>query len=46
MLLAGLVSQTSKQYTDFIKIFNVSLGLSAVYFARFSVCLASIVYSH
>ena len=44
MLLAGPVSQTSKQYTDFVKvfnvvkIFNVSLALSAVYFARFSVC--------
>ena len=38
MLLAGPVPQTSKYYTDFVEIFSVFLGLSAIYFARFSVC--------
>ena len=36
MLLAGPVSHTRMQYMDFVKILNVSLDLSTVYFAHFS----------
>ena len=35
-LLAGPDSHTSKQYTDFVQIFNVSLDLSTIYIAHFS----------
>ena len=45
MLLAGPISHTSTQYMDFVDIFNVSLDLSTVYFAHFSGCRASFVYS-
>ena len=38
MLLAGSNSHTRIHYTDFVEIFNVSLDLSTVYFARFSGC--------
>ena len=38
VLLAGPVSQTSIQYMDFVKIFNISLDLSTIYFAHFSEC--------
>ena len=31
MLLAGPVSLTGIQYTDFVKIFNISLDLSTIY---------------
>ena len=30
------VSHTSAQYIDFVEIFNISLDLSAIYFAHFS----------
>ena len=36
--LAGQVSHISIQYIDFVKIFNVSLDLSTIYFAHFSGC--------
>ena len=36
MPLAGQFSHTSIQYMDFVEIFNVSLDLSAIYFAHFS----------
>ena len=38
MLLAGPISHTSTQYMDFVDIFNISLDLSAIYFAHFSGC--------
>ena len=38
VLLAGPVSHTIKQCMDFVEIFNVSLDLSTIYFARFSGC--------
>ena len=38
VLLAGPISHTSIQYMDFVKIFNVSLDLSIIYFANFSGC--------
>ena len=34
MLLAGPISHTSTQYRDFVKIFNILLDLSTIYFAR------------
>ena len=34
-LLAGPISHTSTQYMDFVKIFNISLDLSSIYFAHF-----------
>ena len=34
MLLAGPISHTSIQYMDFVEIFNISLNLSAIYFAH------------
>ena len=36
VLLAGPISYASVQYMDFVQIFNVSLNLSAIYFAHFS----------
>ena len=45
MLLAGPFSHTRTQYVDFIEIFNFSLDLSTFYFAHFSGCWASFVYS-
>ena len=45
MLLAGLISHTSTQYIDFVKILNISLDLSTIYIAHFSGCRASFVYS-
>ena len=38
MLLVGPISHTGTQYMDFVKTFNISLDLSAVYFAHFSGC--------
>ena len=38
VLLAGPLSHTSTQYMDFVKIFNISLDLSTIYFAHFSGC--------
>ena len=35
MLVAGPIFHTSIQYVDFVEIFNVSLGLSTIYFANF-----------
>ena len=35
MLLAGLISHTSTQYINYVEILNISLDLSAIYFARF-----------
>ena len=46
MLLARLISHTGTQYIDFVDIFNISLALPAIYFAHFSVCGASSVYSY
>ena len=34
MLLAGSISHTTTQYMDFVEIFNISLDLSSIYFAR------------
>ena len=45
MLLAGPISHNSTQYMDFVEIFNISLDLSTIYFAHFSWCRASFVYS-
>ena len=45
VLLAGPISYTGIQYTDFVKIFNVSLDLSTIYFAHFSRCWGSYVHS-
>ena len=45
VLLAGPISHTSIQYMDFVDIFNVSLNLSTIYFARLSGCWTSFVYS-
>ena len=45
MLLAGPISHTSIQYMDFVEIFNISLDFSSIYFAHFSWCLVSPVYS-
>ena len=45
MLLAGPISHTSTQYMDFVKIFNISLDLSAIYFACFNGCRDSFVFS-
>ena len=45
MLLAGPFSHTSTQYMDFVEFFNISLDLS-IYFAHFSGCRASFVYSY
>ena len=45
MLLAGLISHTSTQCMDFIKIFNIVLDLSTIYFSHFSGCCASFAYS-
>ena len=38
MLLAGPISHTSKQYMDFVEIFNIKLDLSVGYFAHFNGC--------
>ena len=38
MLLARPISLTNIQCMDFVEIFNVSLDLSIIYFARFSGC--------
>ena len=38
MLLAGPISHTNTQYMDFMEIFNISLDLSAIYFAHFTGC--------
>ena len=38
MLLAGPISHTSTQYIDYVEILNISLDLSAIYFAHFSGC--------
>ena len=45
MLLAGPISHTRTQYMDFVKIFNISLDLSSIYFDHFSECFSFIVYS-
>ena len=45
MLLAGPISDTRTQYMEFVGIFNVSLDLCTIYFARVNGCRASIVYS-
>ena len=45
MLLAGPISPTSTQYIDFVEILNISPDLSTIYFAHFSGCCASFVYS-
>ena len=37
-LLAGPISHASIQHMDFVEVFNVSLDLSTIYFARFSGC--------
>ena len=36
MLFAGPISHTSTLYMDFVKIVNISLELSTIYFANFS----------
>ena len=38
VLLAGPISHTSTRHINFVKIFSVSLDLSAIYFAHFSEC--------
>ena len=38
MLLAGPISHTSTQFMDFVEILNISLDLSAIYFAHFNRC--------
>ena len=38
MLLAGPVSHTCTQYTDFVDILDVTLDLTTIYFAHFSGC--------
>ena len=38
MLLAGPISHTGIQYIDFVKIFNISLDLSTIYFTNFCAC--------
>ena len=38
MLLSGPISHISIQYMDFVEVFNVSLDLSTIYFARFGGC--------
>ena len=43
VLLAGPISRTSIQYMDFVEMFNISLDLSTIYFAHFSVYRASSV---
>ena len=45
MLLAGPISHSGTQYIDFVEILNISLDLSTIYFAHFSGCGASFVYS-
>ena len=45
MLLAEIISHTSTHYTDFVEIFNISLDLSTIYFARSSGCRASFLSS-
>ena len=35
MLLAGPISHTNTQYMDFVKIFNIVLDFSTVYFSHF-----------
>ena len=45
MLLTRPISHTSTQYMDFVEIFNIVLNLSTIYFAHFSGCCASFVYS-
>ena len=38
MLLAGPISHTSTQYMDSVKILNISLDLSTIYFDNFGGC--------
>ena len=38
MLLAGPIFHTGTEYIDFVEILNISLDLSAIYFAHFSGC--------
>ena len=38
MLLARPISHASTQYKDFVEISNISMDLSAIYFAHFSGC--------
>ena len=38
MLLAAPFSHTGMKFMDFVKIFNVLLDLSSIYFAHFSGC--------
>ena len=45
VLLAGPISYTGIQYMNFVEITNVLLDLSAIYFACFSGCWASLVSS-
>ena len=45
MSMAGPISHTSTQYMDFVEIFNISLDFSTIYFAHFSGCRVSFVYS-
>ena len=45
MLLAEPTSHASAQCMDFVEILNLSLDLSAIYFALFSGCWAFFVYS-
>ena len=45
MLLAGPISHTGTQYIDYVEILNILLDLSTIYFAHFSGCCASFVYS-
>ena len=35
VLFAGPISQTCTKYLDFVEIFNISLDLSTIYFAKF-----------
>ena len=44
VLLAAPISYTSTQYIDFVKIFNISMDLSTIYFVNFSGFWASFVY--
>ena len=36
MFWGGPISHSSTQYMDFVKIFNISLDLSSIYFVHFS----------
>ena len=37
MILVGPISHTGTQYMNFVDILNISLNLSAIYFAHFKV---------